>query len=67
MTGSTSERYVLPGGHRDFVELVVPVLQKRGIFRERYEETTLRERLFGKGSARLAVTHPGAAWKRARG
>lgn len=62
--GFNLERYVLPGGHRDFVELVVPVLQKRGMFRERYEETTLRERLFGKGSARLADTHPGAAYRK---
>lgn len=62
--GFNLERYVLPGGHRDFVEQVVPVLQQRGIFRERYEETTLRERLFGKGATRLADTHPGAAFRR---
>ena len=29
----------------DFVQLVIPVLQKRGIFREDYEGTTLREHL----------------------
>ena len=29
----------------DFVELVIPLLQKRGIFREDYEGTTLREHL----------------------
>ena len=29
----------------DFVEFVIPVLQKRGIFREDYEGTTLREHL----------------------
>ncbi|KHL97066.1 hypothetical protein QW71_03950 [Paenibacillus sp. IHB B 3415] len=62
--GFNLERYVLPGGHRDFIEQVVPVLQQRGIFRERYEETTLRERLFGKGAMRLADTHPGAAFRR---
>lgn len=62
--GFNLERYVLPGGHRDFVEQVVPVLQQRGMFRERYEETTLRERLFGKGATRLAATHPGAAFRR---
>ncbi|MEK3698112.1 LLM class flavin-dependent oxidoreductase [Paenibacillus sp. FSL R10-2199] len=62
--GFNLERYVLPGGHRDFIEQVVPVLQQRGIFRERYEETTLRERLFGKGATRLAGTHPGAAFRR---
>lgn len=62
--GFNLERYVLPGGYRDFIEQVVPVLQQRGIFRERYEETTLRERLFGKGATRLADTHPGAAFRR---
>ena len=29
----------------DFVQLVIPILQKRGIFREDYEGTTLREHL----------------------
>lgn len=62
--GFNLERYVLPGGHRDFVDLVVPELQKRGMFRERYEETTLRERLFGKGRTRLPDTHPGASFRR---
>lgn len=61
--GFNLERYVLPGGHRDFVDLVVPELQKRGMFRERYEESTLRERLFGKGATRLPDTHPGAAFR----
>jgi FMN-dependent oxidoreductase, nitrilotriacetate monooxygenase family len=61
--GFNLERYVLPGGHRDFVEQVVPVLQKRGMFRERYEAATLRERLFGPGFARLADSHPGAGYR----
>ncbi|WP_426445324.1 LLM class flavin-dependent oxidoreductase [Paenibacillus sp. S-38] len=34
-----------PGGLNDFVELVVPELQKRGLFRKEYEGTTLRDRL----------------------
>ena len=36
---------VMPGGLDDFVELVVPELQKRGLFRTRYEGRTLRENL----------------------
>lgn len=54
---------VSPESYRDFVELVVPVLQERGLFRSRYDpdETTLRERLFGAGRKRLPDTHPGAA------
>jgi long-chain alkane monooxygenase len=58
---------VSPESYRDFVELVVPVLQARGLFRDRYDpaETTLRERLFGPGRAKLPGTHPAAAYRRA--
>ncbi|MFC7553261.1 xenobiotic (desulfurization)monooxygenase subunit A, NtaA/SnaA/SoxA/DszA family protein [Pseudoroseomonas wenyumeiae] len=35
----------VPGGLDDFVEKVVPALQRRGIFRREYEGTTLRENL----------------------
>ena len=34
-----------PGGLDDFVDLVIPELQRRGIFRTRYEGKTLRENL----------------------
>lgn len=36
---------VMPGGLDDFVALVVPELQRRGLYRTRYEGTTLREHL----------------------
>jgi alkanesulfonate monooxygenase len=35
----------LPGGLDDFVEMVIPELQNRGIFRTEYEGTTLRDNL----------------------
>jgi alkanesulfonate monooxygenase len=35
----------LPQGLDDFVDKVVPELQKRGIFRREYEGRTLRENL----------------------
>ena len=35
----------LPGGLDDFVDQVVPELQRRGLFRRRYEGATLRENL----------------------
>lgn len=35
----------LPGGLRDFIDLVIPELQQRGLFRTEYEGTTLREHL----------------------
>jgi alkanesulfonate monooxygenase len=36
---------VMPGSLHDFVELVVPELQRRGLFRTSYKGTTLRENL----------------------
>jgi len=36
---------VLPGSLKDFVDLVIPELQRRGLFRTRYEGRTLRENL----------------------
>ena len=35
----------LPGGCDEFVDMVIPVLQERGLFRTDYEGTTLREHL----------------------
>ncbi len=35
----------LPGGGEDFVEMVVPELRRRGLFRTEYEGRTLRENL----------------------
>lgn len=36
---------LLPGGFESFVELVVPELQRRGLFRKEYAGSTLREHL----------------------
>ena len=35
----------IPGAHDDFCNLVIPELQRRGLFREEYEGATLRENL----------------------
>ncbi|MVW73025.1 LLM class flavin-dependent oxidoreductase [Bordetella sp. 15P40C-2] len=35
----------IPGGYEDFVRLVVPELQRRGVFRKEYQGATLRENL----------------------
>jgi FMN-dependent oxidoreductase (nitrilotriacetate monooxygenase family) len=35
----------LPGGLRDFISLVIPELQERGLFRTEYEGPTLRDQL----------------------
>ncbi|MDP3673692.1 MAG: NtaA/DmoA family FMN-dependent monooxygenase [Novosphingobium sp.] len=36
---------VLPSGHEDFARMVVPELQRRGLFRTEYSGTTLRDHL----------------------
>jgi FMN-dependent oxidoreductase (nitrilotriacetate monooxygenase family) len=46
----------------DFVELVVPELQKRRVYKKEYRQGTLREKLFGLGS-RLPSEHPGAGYR----
>ncbi len=33
----------MPSGLEDFVDQVVPILQRRGLFRREYEGTTLRD------------------------
>jgi FMN-dependent oxidoreductase (nitrilotriacetate monooxygenase family) len=62
--GFNVSQFISPGTLRDFVDLVVPELQRRGMFRQDYEETSLRERLFGSGTARLPGDHPGARFRR---
>ncbi|WP_216856379.1 hypothetical protein [Acidisphaera sp. S103] len=51
----------LPDGLVDFVELVVPELRRRGLFRHEYEGTTLREHLGLKRPAGRLATHAAAA------
>lgn len=52
---------------RDFAELVVPELRRRGRIRERpAQPQTLRERLFGAGP-RLEPPHPAASYRGAEG
>ncbi|WP_419728151.1 LLM class flavin-dependent oxidoreductase [Lichenicola sp.] len=49
---------------RDFIELVVPELRRRGRYRTSYTDgETLRERTFGAGHARLPDEHFGARYR----
>ena len=46
-----------PGGFSEFVDLVVPELQRRGVFRREYEGHTLRENLgLARPESRYATT-----------
>jgi FMN-dependent oxidoreductase (nitrilotriacetate monooxygenase family) len=60
--GFNLARTVAPESLRDFVDLVVPVLQERGLFKVDYAEGPLRQKLFG-GNGRLAASHPAAQFR----
>jgi alkanesulfonate monooxygenase len=56
--------YILtPESFSDFVELVVPELQRRGVYKLDYSAGTLREKLYGAGRSRLPQSHPAATYR----
>ena len=57
--GFNLTRIVNPGSYRDFIDLVVPELQSRGVYKTEYAEGALRHKLFGQG-AQLNSLHPAA-------
>ena len=54
---------VTPESFEDFVDLVVPELTRRGVYKREYRPGTLREKLFGPGRARLAPPHPAVQYR----
>jgi alkanesulfonate monooxygenase SsuD/methylene tetrahydromethanopterin reductase-like flavin-dependent oxidoreductase (luciferase family) len=58
---------VTPETFIDIVDLVVPELQRRGVYKLEYAPGTLREKLFGAGRARLPASHPAGRPRRAGG
>jgi len=58
--GFNLSRTVMPECLEAFIELVVPVLQERGVYKTGYANGTYRQKLFGAGD-RLPNTHPAAA------
>lgn len=62
--GFNLTQFLSPGSFRDFIELVIPELQERGLYRTEYEEGTFRERLFGKGFNLTPEGHPSASIRR---
>jgi len=61
--GFNLSRTVIPECVEDFVALVVPELQSRGVMQQAYAPGTLREKLTG-GAARLPASHPAARHRR---
>ena len=57
--GFNLSRTVMPECLETFIDLVVPVLQERGVFKRGYTPGTYRQKLFGFGD-RLPATHPAA-------
>ena len=51
---------VTPETFADIVDLVVPELQRRGVYKTAYAPGSLREKLNGPGRARLPESHPAA-------
>ncbi|MDH4874279.1 LLM class flavin-dependent oxidoreductase [Pseudomonas sp. BN515] len=57
---------VAPETFVDIVDLLVPELQARGLFKREYEDGSLRHKLFGEGD-RLAEPHPAAQLRKRAG
>lgn len=56
-------RVLAPETFVDLVDLVIPELQSRGVYKRGYRPGTYRDKLFGNGP-RLQPPHPGAAYRR---
>ena len=63
LDGFNLTRIVTPESYEDFIDLVIPELQRRGSYKTAYEHGTLREKLFEDGVARLPERHAGAAYR----
>ena len=55
--GFNVTRTVTPESYEDFIQYVIPELQRRGRFKTEYKQGSLRHKLIGKGE-RLLISHP---------
>jgi len=62
LDGFNLTRTVAPESYRDFIDLVIPELQERGLYKTAYEEGTLRQKLFGAGPT-LPDRHHAASYR----
>ncbi len=60
--GFNLSRTVVPESYDDFVDLVVPALQDRGVYKTAYAHGSLRQKLFADGD-RLPARHAGATYR----
>ncbi|MDQ0268823.1 LLM class flavin-dependent oxidoreductase [Cytobacillus purgationiresistens] len=54
---------VTPKSLEEFIDFVVPELQRRGIYKNEYDQGTFREKIFGPGRSLLSSDHPGAKFR----
>ncbi|WP_062762122.1 LLM class flavin-dependent oxidoreductase [Falsirhodobacter sp. alg1] len=62
IAGFNLSRTVTPASIDDVIDMLVPVLQERGVYKTSYTDGTYREKLFGH--ARLPASHTGASHNR---
>ena len=64
--GFNLSRTVVPESYEEFVDLVVPELQNRGVYKTTYAEGSLRRKLFDAGD-RLPARHTAAQFRHGAG
>ncbi|MBV4554695.1 LLM class flavin-dependent oxidoreductase [Pseudomonas sp. SWRI102] len=62
LDGFNLTRIVTPESYVDFIDLVIPELQRRGSYKTEYDDGTLRAKLF-QGGARLPEQHTGSTYR----
>ena len=62
LDGFNLARTVTPESYVDFIDLVIPELQRRGAYKTAYTEGNLREKLFAAGP-HLPADHTGAGYR----
>ncbi|MCS5659171.1 MAG: NtaA/DmoA family FMN-dependent monooxygenase [Dehalococcoidia bacterium] len=55
---------IQPQSHEELVDLIVPELQQRGLFRKTYESTTLRGNFSDTGNSLPHTDHPASSFRR---
>ncbi|MNL64285.1 Dimethyl-sulfide monooxygenase [compost metagenome] len=62
LDGFNLTRTVTPESYVDFIDLVIPELQRRGSYKTEYADGSLREKLFQE-EAHLPADHVGAGYR----
>ena len=63
LDGFNLTRIVTPQSYIDFIDQVIPELQRRGSYKTEYDSGTLRQKLFHQG-AQLPARHTGSTYRR---